>query len=170
MSGFKPSSSRAVIAIAAIVLVAMTSPAFAQTCTVPGSHATIQEAADDPGCANADDLSEHTPLLVCDDGIDNDGDTLSDYPIDPGCSELASNIEDPRCQDGINNDPVQDDLIDFDGGLSALGYVATDPDPQCVGKPWKDRERKQQGSCGLGSELALLLPPLMWLSRRRRRV
>ncbi len=30
---------------------AWASPVFAQTCTVPGSHATIQEAIDDPACA-----------------------------------------------------------------------------------------------------------------------
>ena len=75
-------------------------------------------------------------------------------------------------QDGINNDPGQDPdpgLIDFDGGLSALGYVASDPDPQCVGLAWKNKE--STASCGLGGfELALILPGLMWLHRRRRRL
>jgi len=64
MSGFKPSSSRAVIAVAAIVLVAMTSPAFAQTCTVPGSHATIQEAIDDPVCATINLAAQTYPESI----------------------------------------------------------------------------------------------------------
>ena len=64
MSGFKPSSSRAVIAVAAIVLVAMTSPAFAQTCTVPGSHATIQEAADDPTCVTVNLTAQTYPESI----------------------------------------------------------------------------------------------------------
>jgi hypothetical protein len=102
-------------------------------------------------------------VTICADGLDNDGDGLIDYPADPGCRDALDTIEDPQCQDGINNDPGQDDLIDFDGGLSALGYVATDPDPQCVDKPWKDMER---APCGLGAELALLLPLLIWLRKR----
>jgi len=64
MSGFKPSSSRAVIAVAAIVLVAMTSPAFAQTCTVPGSHATIQDAIDDPTCATVNLAAQTYPESI----------------------------------------------------------------------------------------------------------
>ena len=64
MIGFKPSSSRAVIAVAAIVLVAMTSPAFAQTCTVPGSHATIQEAIDDPACATVNLAAQTYPESI----------------------------------------------------------------------------------------------------------
>ncbi len=106
-------------------------------------------------------------VTACADGIDNDGDAFVDA-ADPGCRDAASVREDPHCQDGINNDPAQDDLIDFDGGLSALGYVATDPDPQCVGKPWQNREKRGTRVCGLGAELALLLPALIWLRCRSR--
>jgi hypothetical protein len=45
--------------------------------------------------------------------------------------------------------------------------VATAPDPQCVGKPWKNKEKKKR-FCGLGAELLFLPPLLMWLHRRRR--
>ena len=71
-----------------------------------------------------------------------------------------------QCNDGADNDG--DGKIDYDGGLSALGYVAAEVDPQCADKPWKDRERKASSyPCGLGAELALFLPPLIWLYRRR---
>jgi hypothetical protein len=99
----------------------------------------------------------------CEDELDNDGDALIDYPNDPGCFGPTSDNEDPKCQDGEDNDG--DGKIDFDGGLSALGYVAAEPDPQCT-YGWQGRETSL--SCGLSAELALLLPPLMWLWRRRR--
>ena len=72
--------------------------------------------------------------------------------------------ESPQCQDGIDND--SDGKIDYDGGLAALGYIAAEPDPFCAGSPWQIMEALP--ACGLGAELALLLPPLMWMWRRRR--
>ena len=126
-------------------------------------------------------------VTPCADGINNDTDAFTDLD-DPGCRDATSVREDPQCQDGINNDPGQDPdpgLIDFDGGQSIYGDCVggtcpegvsdpdgdgvADPDPQCVGQPWKNKE-SAGGPCGLGGfELALILPGLMWLHRRRRR-
>ena len=47
----------------------------------------------------------------CGDGIDNDGDGLTDFPDDPGCASVSSDIENPECDDGIDNDG--DGFIDF---------------------------------------------------------
>jgi hypothetical protein len=70
--------------------------------------------------------------------------------------------EDSDCQDDINNDFQTG--IDFDGGLSVWGVQVDQPDPQCVGRPWRNREGT---GCGLGYELVLLLPLVMWARRAR---
>jgi len=122
---------------------------------------------EDPGCADAGDPSEKAAHLPCDNGEDDDGDGLVDLPQDPGCPAATASREDPKCQDGIDNDG--DGGIDYDAGLAANGSSdPAGPDPQCVGKPWRDREAAGSYPCGLGAELALLLPPILWLAGRRR--
>ncbi len=70
----------------------------------------------------------------------------------------------PACRNGLDDD--DDDAIDFDGGLLALGYVAAPADPDCNGNPERRRETPSSGSCGVGPELPLLLLPLLAARRR----
>jgi hypothetical protein len=105
---------------------------------------------------------------ACYDGVDNDGDGWTDYPDDPGCATASHPLESPQCQDGINNDPGSDGLIDFDGGASLNGGVPlTAPDPQCGGIA--SRNREAPAACGLGAELTLLAALLSLLGARRPR-
>jgi hypothetical protein len=126
------------------------------------------DCSGDPVCVSAE---------ACSNGIDDDGDGLADYPADPGCASPSATNEAPQCQDGLNNDGAFG--IDFDGGESVHGACSggvcppgvsdpnedgvADPDPQCTSF-WDNREAASSsgGSCGLGIELALLLPLLGW--------
>jgi hypothetical protein len=138
---------------------------------------------DDPGCADGADADEHESRLACDDGMDNDGDGKADYLAtgggDPGCWSAIAITESPQCQDGLDNDGLTG--IDFDGGdsldidprdglIDAKFNNATpavgDADPECVGRPSKNRERT--GGCGLGFEVVFLTPVLARLARKRR--
>jgi hypothetical protein len=119
-------------------------------------------------------------IPACDNGLDDDGDGWTDHPDDPGCNDATRIRENPECQDGVNNDG--DPRLDFDGGESIHGACSggscppgvsdtdgdgdADPDPQCVAAPHKNRENGT-GGCGLGAEVALLLPVLAALRRRR---
>ena len=135
----------------------------------------LVDAGADPGCDAANDPSERSSALVCDDGLDNDSDGLVDFSPtpgagDPGCMGPSSTLENPQCQDGINNDPAQDALIDFDGGAAAglPPEQQTGLDPQCAGAPWRNMEASvPPASCGIGPELTLLVLGLAALRRRR---
>jgi len=97
---------------------------------------------------------------ACSNGSDDDGDGLADFPDDPGCYDAAGMLENPQCDDGADNDA--DGGFDWDGG----GVGA--PDPQCVGKPFRNREAPN--SCGLGAEIALALGVIGFARRRSRRI
>ncbi|MCP5055786.1 MAG: PEP-CTERM sorting domain-containing protein [bacterium] len=101
----------------------------------------------------------------CADGEDNDGDGFTDFAGgDPGCFNAGYFTESPQCQDGIDNDG--DGKMDYDAGLSANGYAdPAGPNPYCVGSPWRIFETPP--TCGLGAELALLIPLMLaWRSRK----
>jgi len=119
-------------------------------------------------------LAAMAPLLhvewqttACADGVDQDGDGAADFPADPGCSSPTSDIEDPACQDGENNDLQPG--IDYDGGAAANGGVPLDaPDPDCS-VPWtRSESRINPPGCGLGGELIVPLGLLAWARAGRR--
>ena len=92
-----------------------------------------------------------SPPGVCTNGADDDGDGDTDYPNDAGCLNPYSITEAPQCSDGADNDG--DGRVDFGS------------DPEC-GAAWDMREAA--GGCGLGAELALVVPLLRALRRVRR--
>ena len=101
----------------------------------------------DDGCVSALDPSEQRN--DCSDGIDNDGDGLADAG-DPGCPVALAWPENPQCDDGVDNDT--NGLVDLD-------------DPKCQNPDWPYWEARP---CGLGAELAVLLPTIAFLRRRAR--
>lgn len=116
----------------------------------------IGEVCDDGNLADGDGCSAAC-RWDCSDGLDDDGDGLTDFPSDPGCASAAATTESPQCDDELDNDG--DGRIDWDGGAAS----AT-PDPQCVTRPARNREAAS--GCGVGAELAAVLAA-WWLLRRR---
>lgn len=98
----------------------------------------------------ADEISGYLSLPVCGDGLDNDADGLADWPADPGCVSDSYGTENPACNNQIDDDG--DGMVDL-------------ADPECSLGPWYTAETPAQ-ACGLGYELALLLPALAWLRGR----
>ena len=119
-----------------------------------GVHHGVVGASEQTVCADVDCRAADPCELAeasCDDGLDNDGDGYVDL-ADPGCGNSDWTTENPQCDDGVDNDNNGDTDLD---------------DPQC-GAASGDREKASRG-CGLGAELPLLLPPLLWLRWRRSR-
>jgi hypothetical protein len=93
-------------------------------------------------CGSSDPVLpvDSTPMTVCNDGVDNDGDTLADYPADPGCHGEAdydeANAPIAMCRDERDNDG--DGLIDFPddpGCFNALQNTEVDDCPDGAGCP-----------------------------------
>ena len=91
--------------------------------------------AQDAGDSGMNDLETDAVVLsACEDGVDNDGDGQTDYPVDDGCSTSTDDDETdpdfPACDDGTDND--NDGLVDFeDPGCSSF----TDPDENNICGP-----------------------------------
>lgn len=89
------------------------------------SGKTVEEFLCDPG----------GPPPECEDGADNDGDALIDYPDDSGCGSPEDNDESddptrqPECSDGEDNDG--DSVTDFpdDPGCKSAGDADESDDP-----------------------------------------
>jgi len=65
-------------------------------------------------CSNIININTDPAPTQCNDGVDNDGDTLIDYPYDPGCASPVDDDESDgttQCNDGMDNDG--DGLIDL---------------------------------------------------------
>jgi hypothetical protein len=104
-------------------------------------HPSQQAFADAQGiCAGPDAAGCLAGLgfyrAQCSDGLDNDGDGLTDHPADPGCAARHALEEAPACDDDRDNDG--DGLADWDGA----GF--THPDPECLDAPARDRERGER--------------------------
>jgi len=150
-------------------------------------HRGIPDEECDDGNLVADDGCSPTCQTEdeCQDGIDNDGDGLVDSPADPGCANATDfletspadvpedpgcrdplwTLENPQCQDGVDNDGQTG--TDFDGGASVNGGVPLSvPDPQCSAA-WRNRESKPR--CGLGWELGVVMALLARRYSRPRR-
>lgn len=116
----------------------------------------LQDDADDDGVGDA------CQSYACADGVDSDGDGLTDYPSDPGCANATSQLEAPECDDGVDNDG--DGKIDFEGG--PLGEP---PDPECPVAYKNLEQNTHPGGCGLGFEIIPFALVGLGVRRRRRR-
>ena len=65
---------------------------------------------------------------ACNDGIDNDGDGLVDFPADPGCLRKPDRSETPDCSDGLDQDGDGDADHPADAQCHSAADVSEQPD------------------------------------------
>lgn len=119
-----------------------------------GQEATIASGAGQPIVVGQLASVEITvpSVTLCSNGLDDDGDSLADYPADPGCKSAQSGFENPQCDNGLDDD-----------GDLAIDHPA---DAKCRAR-W-DNDEATNPSCGLGAELVGLLTALSWRRGRGR--
>jgi hypothetical protein len=107
-------------------------------------------------CAQLADYRDEILWIVnetppaCNDGADDDGDGLVDYPDDPGCSgpdDAFETSDTLPCDDGIDNDG--DGGVDFDPATAADPGDESNPpagegDPGCRNPGWMTESPKCQ--------------------------
>jgi len=106
---------------------------------------------DDDFCSNTCKLKSVSTKqgIDCKDGVDNDGDGLSDFPDDPGCyaaedlSELNPAIE---CDDGLDND--LDTKIDFPNDPECFSADSNSESESCQQLPKPTNLLVKQGQAG----------------------
>ena len=72
---------------------------------------------------------------ICDDGIDNDGDTLIDYPADPGCVS-PSDMDEYNPNHPPVADAGEDQSVSADQSVTLDGSASYDPDGQTLTYSW----------------------------------
>lgn len=105
--------------------------------------------------ANPALVVELLPLpAACANGIDDDGDGFVDFGADSGCGSASDTLENPECDDQLDNDG--DSLFDTLDSDCSSPSDATE----------RASSASASGSCGVGPELAALMPVLGRLRRR----
>jgi hypothetical protein len=145
------------------------------------------------------DVRVGNPVLACSNGIDDDGDGLSDYPADSGCVSPGDASERDQtliCDDGMDND--DDGLTDFPSDPACQTQVTTRESALCQDGLNNDNQtgidfdggasvnggiaidvpdpqcagmpwRNTEAACGLGAELVCAIPLLVRWRRLRGR-
>ena len=131
-------------------------------CSNPAGVVSCSGPVADGSPIDTSSLGSHVFTVSAQDSLGNSGSLTHTYRVATECSN------------GIDDDG--DGAIDFDGGASANQGVAFAPaDEGCDGSgaslsesPSPDPEVPPR-ACGLGSELGVVLPALLWLRARRTR-
>lgn len=87
----------------------------------------------DPGCDDANDPDETSPVIACDDASDDDLDGRTDFPWDPGCDapdDASERSPSLVCDDGADNDT--DQLTDFPADTGCTGPTDLSETPDCA--------------------------------------
>jgi hypothetical protein len=121
MSARRVSTLRGAAAVLAVVAASAAPPLNAQTCTIPGSHATIQAAADDPACTQVVLAAQNYPesvvlrRTVTVAGPAAGGAVVRGLVLVGGASTVAT-LRDLRVENGCRPDAVH-----ASGGARLLG-------------------------------------------------
>ncbi len=121
VSGTAAPNSEVVVYVNGVEVARVTADASGRwSATVPTLFAgqVVEATAQAPGQLPSEPspavtVAEAGTVAACNDGVDNDGDGLTDYPDDPGCTDPRDpdETDPPECADLVDNDG--DGLTDY---------------------------------------------------------